>query len=285
MWPGIKSPGVSNYVIHGGFFPNGLKGALSSLLLVLYAYAGEQVIGPAAGDTINPRKTIPQAVKLINAILIVLYIGAITTLVGLVHWYQVPLNGSGFIFLFDNLGVPAMTHIMSAVILSAILSAMNSNMYGVPRMLKSLAERHDAPRFLAKIKQGGMPITAVLISSAFLLIVVGISYLLPQNIFVYIASASGVTLLLNWMVIALTYIRFRQCKKAKHVNQENQSEQPFGFPCIATAAIIFLLMALATSAISSNQLVGLVVGISLMLLLAMFHFFMTMRSHLRGSKN
>ncbi|HEY8891371.1 MAG TPA: amino acid permease [Clostridium sp.] len=282
IWPGIKSPGVSNYVIHGGFFPHGLKGAFSSLLLVLYAYAGEQVIGPAAGDTRNPQKTIPQAVRLINFILIILYIGAITTLVGLVHWYQVPLNGSGFIFLFDNLGVPAMTHIMSAVILSAILSAMNSNMYGVPRMLKSLAERHDAPAFMAKIKQGGMPITAVLISSTFLLIVVGISYLLPQNIFVYIASASGVTILLNWLVIALTYVRFRRYSKTK---QGNQSEQSFGFPYAAATAIVLLLMALATSAMSSNQLVGLVVGISLVLLLTLFHFFLARRSRLRGSKN
>jgi len=282
MWPGIKSPGVSNYVIHGGFFPHGLKGALSSLLLVLYAYAGEQVIGPASGDTRNPKKTIPRAVRLINIILIILYIGAITALVGLVHWYQVPLNGSGFILLYNNLGMPAMTHIMSAVILSAILSAMNSNMYGVPRMLKSLADRHDAPAFMAKIKQGGMPITAVFISSTFLLIVVGISYLLPQNIFVYIASASGVTLLLNWLVIALTYIRFRRCRKIK---QGTQSEQSFGFPYTAITAIVLLLIALATSAMSSNQLVGLMVGISLVILLAMFHFFLKRRSHLRGSKN
>ena len=139
MWSGLKSPGIANYVTPGGFFPHGLKGTLSSLLLVLYTYGGEQAIGPATGDTRDPQKTIPQAVRLINVILAILYLGAITTLVGLVPWNQVPLNGSGFVFLIGNLGVPAMTTIMSAVILSAILSAMNSNMYGVPRMLKSLA--------------------------------------------------------------------------------------------------------------------------------------------------
>jgi len=157
VWPGIKSPGLSNYVTNGGFFPNGIKGAFSSLLLVLYAFGGEQVIGPATGDTCEPQKTIPRAVKLINIILAILYIGAITTLVGLVPWYQVPLNGSRFVFLFDKLGIPEMTAIMSAVILSAILSAMNSNMYGVPRMLKSLAERHDAPAFWRKASEEVCP--------------------------------------------------------------------------------------------------------------------------------
>ena len=127
-----------------------------------------------------------------------------------------------------------------------------------------------------------MPIAAVLISSSFLLIIVGISYILPQNIFVYIASASGVTLLLNWLVIALTYARFRRSRKT---NQKNQSEQFNGFPYTAIMAIVLLLMTLATSALSPNQLVGLLIGISLVLLLAMFYFFLTRRSRIRDSKN
>jgi len=282
MWSGIKSPGVANYVTHGGFFPHGLKGALSSLLLVLYAYAGEQVIGPATGDTRDPQKTIPRAVRLINVILAILYLGAITTLVGLIPWYKVPLNGSGFVFLFGNLGLPAMTSIMSAIILSAILSAMNSNMYGAPRMLKSLAERHDAPAFLAKSKPEGVPIAAIVMSSTCLLIVVFISYLLPENIFVYIASASGVTLLLNWLIIALTYVRFRRHRKTDLGSKSNRSAS---FPYAATSAIVLLLVALATSALSSNQLVGLVVGVSLVLMLAVFYFFLARRSRLRDSTN
>lgn len=271
-WPGVKSPGVANYIIHGGFFPFGYKGVLSSLLLVVYTYAGEQVIGPATGDTRDPEKTIPRAVRLINIILFILYLGAVTTLVGLIPWYQVPQNGSGFVFLIGKLGMPAMTGIINAAILSAILSAMNSNMYGAPRMLKSLAERHDAPAFLAKSKQEGVPLAAVLISCACLLIVVGISYLLPQKIFVYIASASGVTLLLNWLVIAFTHLRFRRRSKS---HQGNQKARQVGFPYTTATAIALLLVALATSALSSNQLVGLVIGLCIVLLLAVFYFFMT----------
>ena len=263
MWSGIKSPGLTNYITPGGFFPHGLKGALSSLLLVLYTYAGEQVIGPAAGDTQDPSRTIPRAVRLINVILAVLYFGAITTLVGLIPWYKVPLNGSGFVLLFSSLGVPAMTTIINAVILSAILSAMDSNMYGVPRMLKSLADRSDAPHFLTKSNKKGVPMPAVLISGTCLLAVVAISYFLPQNILVYTASASGVTVLFNWLIIALTYWRFRRSS---------------GFSIAAVTAIILMLVVLATSALSSNQLVGLVIGVFLVLMFAVFYFFLTIHA-------
>lgn len=277
LWPGLKSPGLSNYVGQGGFFPNGWKGLLSSLLLVLYTYAGEQVIGPATGETQDPAKTVPKAVTIINVTLVVLYLGAIITLVGIIPWSQVPQNSSGFIPLFRQLGLGAMTSVINAVIFIAILSAMNSNMYGVPRMLQSLAKRHDAPDFLTRNDRRGVPVTAVLISSVFLLIVVGISYLLPQKIFAYIASASGVTLILNWIIIGITYWRFRQ--QTKKNQQEGQLRYP-GFPYTTITALVLLLVALSTSALSQNQLVGLIVGFVILLLFAGLYFLLIKRQHL-----
>lgn len=271
LWSTIKSPALSNYLSPSAFFPHGFKGMMSSLLLVIYTYAGEQVIGPATGDTRDPQVTIPRAVRLINLLLVILYIGSITALVSLVPWNKVPLNGSGFVFLFSKIGLNSMTTVMNAVILSAVLSAMNSNMYGGPRMLKSLAERHDAPAFLAQCKPKGVPKAAILLTSACLLVVVGISYLLPQNILAYTASTSGVTLLLNWLVIAFTYIKFRKHKQSPKPN--TQSKRSFAFSFAPSLTIVLLLIALASSALSTNQLVGLAAGITLVFLLTMFYFF------------
>ncbi|MGC7873367.1 amino acid permease [Desulfosporosinus sp. SYSU MS00001] len=262
LWPGLKSPGISNYFNHEGFFPHGLSGFFSSLLLVVYTYAGEQVIGPAAGETQDPVKTVPEAVKIINVALIVLYLGSITTLVGILPWNRVPLNGSGFVPLFGQLGLISISSIMNAVILSAILSAMNSNMYGVPRMLKSLAERHDAPAFLNKEDKRGVPVSAVMLSSAFLLCVVGISYLLPQQILVYIASSAGVALITNWLIIAATHYRFRRRMNGKTI-----------------IAAVLLLVVLSTSAMNGNQLVGLMVGIIILMLLACLYFLSARQQH------
>jgi len=110
---------------------------------------------------------------------------------------------------------------------------------------------------------------AMLMSSIFLLIVVGISYLLSKTIFVYPASASGVTLLINWIIIAVTHLRFRK----KH--QENFGAgklRYLGFPYITITAIVLLLVVLCTSALSMNQLVGLAAGIIILLLLAGLYF-------------
>ncbi|WP_407311463.1 amino acid permease [Desulfosporosinus sp. SB140] len=262
FWPELKSPGIVNYLGYGGFFPHGSSGFFSSLLLVLFTYAGEQVIGSAAAETQDPVKTVPKAVNVINVTLVFVYLGAITTLVGIVPWNQIPQNGSSFVPLLRQLGLSGISSIMNAVILSAILSAMNSNMYGVPRMLKSLAERHDAPVFLAGENRRGVPVAAVLISSAFLLIVAGISYLLPQEIFTYIAGSAGVALILNWLIIAVTYYCFR--KQVKSNSDVRLLKSP-GFPYSTIIAIILLSVVLATSVLGKNQIVGLVVGTITML--------------------
>ncbi len=269
LWPGLRSPGLTNYIGHGGFFPHGWQGVLPSLLLVLYTYAGEQVIGPATGETKSPVTTVPKAVIIINFTLVILYLGSMTTLVGIIPWNQIPQNASGFVLVFKRLGMGAITGVINAVILSAILSAMNSNMYGVPRMLKSLAKRHEAPSRLAKDDRRGVPVAAVLTSGAFLLFVVGISYLLPQTIFVYVASASGITLVLNWILIAVTHMRFRH--RVKSSQNPGQVRYP-GFPYTTITALVLLLVAVATSALSHNQLIGLIAGIAILLLFAGLYY-------------
>lgn len=258
LWPGYKSPGITNYVAQGGLFPNGWRGILTSLLLVMFTYAGGQVIGLAMGDTRDPAKTVPKAVMAINFTLLFLYIGSITMLTGLIPWSTVPQDGSGFVPFFQLLGVPGVAGIMNAVILSAVLSAMNSNMYGVPRMLNSLANRHEAPAFLAKHDRRGIPVAAVLASMAFLLLVAGMSFLLPQQIFVYIASASGVTILLNWLLIAVTHLRFRLHPR---FTQDQKLLRYPGYPYTTYSVIILLLVVLATAALNHDQLVGLIAGL------------------------
>lgn len=275
--PGFSSPGLANYVAHDGFFPHGWEGMLSALLLVMYTYAGGQVIGLAMGDTREPVRTVPKAVMVINFTLLILYPGSISILLGLVPWTDVPQSGSAFIPLFQSLA--GVAGIINAVILSAVLSAMNSNMFGVPRMLNSLAERHEAPAFLARRDRRGVPVAAVLVSAIFLLVVVGLSFLLPQQIFVYIASASGVTILLNWVIIAATHLRFR--RQTEPGQDEKLLRYP-GCPYTNYGIIIILLVTLTTAAFSHDQLVGLIAGLVLLALYACLFYILRcyLKSHI-----
>jgi len=107
-----------------------------------------------------------------------------------------------------------------------------------------------------------VPVPALAVSTIFLLIVVGISYVLPKEVLVYIASTAGVALILNWLFIALAYFRFRQ--RVTLSLSERRVRLP-GFPYVPIAAGIILLIALLTSALNQDQLVGLVAGIIILL--------------------
>ncbi|OAT87078.1 amino acid permease [Desulfotomaculum copahuensis] len=263
FWPGHPSPGLSNYFGHGGFFPTGPHGPLASLLLVMFAYAGVQVIGLAMADTNNPEQTVPRSIPVINTVLPVLYVGAMLVLTGLTDWSAVKTDGIPFIPVIQSLGIPGAAGLINAVILSAVISAMNSNMYGVPRMLNSLSQRRDAPAFLGRPDRRGVPVYAVLVSAVFLLLIAGLAYLLPEQIFVYVASAGGVTSLFNWVITGFTHLRFRS-----HPQRQKDARRLryAGFPYTTWTAIVLLLVVLGTAALSRGQLAGLISGLVLLVL-------------------
>lgn len=259
-WPGFPSPGWHNYLGYGGIFPNGGQGLLAALLLVIYTFAGGQVIGLAMGDTKEPARIVPRAVNTISFGLLFLYLGSIMVLVGLNPWNTIPQNGSVFVPVFQRLGLPGIAGLMNAVILSAVLSAMNSNMFGVPRMLRSLAERREAPAFLDKADRRGVPVPAVIVSAIFLLMIVGLTYFLPEQVFTYLASASGVTILLNWAIITAAHLSFR---RHPGPDKDGRRLRYRGYPYTNYFVLISLVVVLGMSVLNLNQLVGLIAGLGL----------------------
>ena len=241
-----------------GFFPGGFHGTLAALILVMYTYAGVQIIGPSTGDLDKPQTNAPRSLPFIDGTLLILYLAAVAVLIGLVPWSKVAVNGSPFVALFAALHQPVIAGILNAVILSAVISAINSNMYGVPRMLTSLAHRSDAPRFLARHDRRGIPVAAVLASSACLLVVVALSYFFPQNIFIYAASAGGVTAMFGWLIIGATHLAFRHQKKGTLKFRYR------GFPLTTYAALVILLLAVAGAFLTPRQSVGVLAGLLLL---------------------
>jgi len=255
------------------FFTGGWPGTLAALILVMYTYAGVQVIGPSMGDLENPRSNVPRSLPFINGTLLLLYIATTAVLVALVPWSGVAVNGSPFVALFADLRKPVIAGILNAVILSAVISAINSNMYGVPRMLTSLADRADAPRILARLDRRSVPVAAVAASAACLLLVVALAYFFPQNIFIYAASAGGVTSMFGWLIIAATHLAFRRREKG------NLKLRYRGFPYTTLTAAAILLLALAGAFLTRRQAVGMVAGLVLLALYLGAYFILS-----RGGK-
>lgn len=205
-----RPAGVHNLWAHGGFMPTGVWGMLSSLVVVMFAYGGIELIGITAGEAEDPRTTIPRAINQVVWRILIFYVGAMTVVFALVPWTQLDATSSPFVFIFDQVGIPAAAGILNVVVLTAAVSAYNSGLYSNGRMLHSLAERGDAPRVLARLNRSGSPWVGVLGSSAVTgLAVIGV-FLAPDQVFATLVPVALMAGIFNWSMILITQILFRR---------------------------------------------------------------------------
>lgn len=234
---GGQPVGISNLWTHGGFFPQGLYGVVMSLVLVMFSFGGVELVGITAGEAENPEKTIPQAINQVVWRILLFYVGAMTVILAIFPWNEIETTGSPFVQIFSHVGIPAAAHLLNFVVLTAALSAYNSALYSNGRMLYSLAKQGNAPKFLGKLNTAGAPINATLVSSAFTLIVVLISYLNPEKVFLYFMALATISIVINWSAILIVQLKFRK--------QKQQTKEPILFkmplyPLASYLALAFL---------------------------------------------
>ena len=152
------APGLGNLVEHGGLFPNGFEGLLASFAVVMFAFGGIETLGITAGEAADPKKVIPKAVNTVPVRVLLFYVLTLGVLMSLFPWDEIGSNGSPFVQIFSSLGVPAAPHILNAVVITAALSAVNSDIFGAGRILFGLARQGHAP---AELRQSLPPRGAV----------------------------------------------------------------------------------------------------------------------------
>ncbi|MDG4865702.1 amino acid permease, partial [Streptomyces sp. T-3] len=160
--PGTPSPGAAHLTGHGGFAPHGTGGILAALLAVIFAFGGMEVIAMAAAESADPAGAVSRAVRSAIWRIALFYIGSVAVLAALLPWTAAEPGKSPYPLVLERLGIPAAGTVTEAVILVALLSALNANLYGTSRMLHSLALRRDAPAALAPVSAKGAPRRAVL---------------------------------------------------------------------------------------------------------------------------
>ncbi|TKA27784.1 hypothetical protein B0A50_04885 [Salinomyces thailandicus] len=213
-----------------GAFNNGFKGLCSVFVTAAFAFAGTELVGLAAAETENPRKSLPSAVKQVFWRISLFYMVALT-LVGLLVPYDNPqlLNGassvdakaSPFVIAIQNAGISGLPSVMNAVILIAVLSVGNSSIYGSSRTLAALADQNQAPKILGYIDRKGRPIVSIGIASAlgFLAFFAGSKQ--RTDAFNWMLALSGLSSIFTWGSICLCHIRFRSgWKKQGHTLDE-----------------------------------------------------------------
>lgn len=215
---GPVTPGISLWADNGGFLPQGVLAAALVMQAVIFAYAAVELVGIAAGETANPRRTIPKAINTVIVRMLVFYVGSVLLLALLLPYTAYSATESPFVTFFASIGDGHFGQIaggiMNFVVLTAAMSSLNAGLYSTGRILRSMADAGSAPRFTARMSKSGVPYGGILLTAAFTLIGVVINMVLPEEAFNIVLNATSLTVVSTWGTIVLCQIKYRQAVKA-----------------------------------------------------------------------
>ncbi|MFG3283975.1 amino acid permease [Streptomyces sp. NPDC048111] len=244
--PDTSAPGLTNLTGQGGFMPNGSEGLIVGLLASVFAYGGLETVTIAAAESEHPVEGVAKAVRTAMWRIAIFYVGSMAVVVTLLPWTAKDIATKGpYVATLDQLGIPAAGQIMNIVVLVALLSAMNANIYGASRMAGSLVSRGQGPKVLGKVS-GGVPRVAVLTSSAFGFVCVLLSYWRPDDIFQWLLNTIGAIILVVWFFIAASQLLLR--RRIEREAPEKLVVKMWLYPwltwlALLGMAVVFVLMA------------------------------------------
>lgn len=250
--PGRGAVGAGELIIEP-LMPGGIGGIAGSMLIVVFAYAGFEIIGLAASEAENPTETIPKAINYTVICLVGLYILSIIALLPLIPTAELSENMSPMVAALNRWGVMWVGSIINVVLVTAILSASLASMFGIARMLRSLADEGHAPSWLKDKKD--VPHKAILFSGISMLLGLGFGLLFPR-IYLFLISASGFSLLFTYAVIMATHIRFR---KRNGCPPDGKCQMP-GYPYMSWIGLISMIVIIFSMPLISDQSSGLIIG-------------------------
>ncbi|WP_328560483.1 amino acid permease [Streptomyces coelicoflavus] len=243
--PGVDSEqaGLGNLTEHGGFLPNGPGAILTGVLLVVFSFMGSEIPTLAAGESEDPQRAVTKATNSIIWRIAVFYLGSIFVVVTLLPWDSQSIVDQGsYVAALGSLGIPNAGQIMNFIVLTSVLSCLNSGLYTASRMAFSLGERGDAPRAFARTTRRGVPQTAILSSVVFGFVAVFFNYKFPDTVFLFLLNSSGAVALFVWLAICFSQLRLRKIIQAEA--PEKLVVRMWLYPYLtwaAAAVIVFVL--------------------------------------------
>ncbi|MBT0625146.1 amino acid permease [Pseudomonas fluorescens] len=253
-----QASGISNLWAHGGFMPNGVGGLIASFAVVMFAFGGIEIIGITAGEAKDPQRVIPKAINAVPLRILLFYVLTLFVLMAIYPWPQIGSQGSPFVQIFSNLGIGSAATVLNIVVISAAVSAINSDIFGAGRMMYGLAQQGQAPKGFAQLSKQGVPWMTVVVMGAALLGGVVLNYLIPENVFLVIASIATFATVWVWLMILFTQVAMRRSMTREQV-AELKFPVPF-WPYAPAAAIVFMLFVFGVLGYFPDTQAALLVG-------------------------
>jgi GABA permease len=245
LWPGGSSPGLTNLYAEGGFFPNGPLAMFSGVATVIFAFVGAEIVTIAAAESDEPGRNVARATNAVIYRVLLFYVISVFFVAAIVPWntgFTEDVLKSPFTLAFGEMGIPYAPLIMNLVVLTAVLSVLNSSLYTTSRMLFALTRHNDAPGFLTNTTRRGVPIWAILAGTFFAYVSVAIFYFFPEEIFTWLINASGAIALFVYLLIAVSELVMR--RRLERDNPELLQLKMWFYPWLTYLSIFGILAVL-----------------------------------------
>src|SRR5919107_268093 len=242
--------GLSNLYTEGGFFPNGGLVMFSGVATVIFAFVGAEIVTIAAAESSEPERGIARATNQVIYRVLLFYVVSVFFLAAVVPW-NTPFTGdvlkSPFTIAFQRMGIPFAPDIMNFVVLTAVLSVLNSSLYTTSRMLFALTRHSDAPGFFTDTTRRGVPMWAILAGTSFAYISVVIYYFFPEDIFTWLINASGAIALFVYLLIAISELVMR--RRLEREEPERLQLKMWFYPWLTYLSIVGIVAVLIGMAV------------------------------------
>ncbi len=239
--------GFSVITDNGGFLPNGILPAFVIIQGVIFAYASIELIGTTAGETEDPRKIMPRAIRTVVVRLLVFYVGSVVLLSLLLPYSAYKAGESPFVTFFGAIGIQGADIIMNLVVLTAVLSSLNAGLYSTGRILHSMAVSGSAPAALAKMNKAGVPYGGIAVTAAVTAIGIVLNAIVPAMAFEIALNLAALGIISAWAVIVLCQLKLWHL--AKHGKMQRPEFAMFGAPYTGIITLVFLASVLVLMAL------------------------------------
>ena len=249
---------LENFAYKKAPFVGGIPTVLSVFVVAGFSFQGTELIGITAGETENPEKSLPKAIKQVFWRILLFYILSIFVISCLIPYTSPNLLGSSasditispFTLVFRRAGLASAASVMNAVILTSVLSAANSGMYASTRMLFALGISGDAPKMFSRVNDRGIPVFALL-GTTFVGLLTFLASIFGTRIYTFLVNSSGLSGFIAWIGIAIAHYRFRRAFIAQGHDLSELKYHAKWFPFGPLLALVLCILVMVGQDIKS----------------------------------
>ncbi len=213
-WTSPTGATFGNLTSHGGFMPYGAVSVLAGAVTVFFQLTGAEIITVAAVESAEPARAVAQLTSSVIVRILTFYVGSIFFIVAVVPWNTVRIGESPFTLALVHMHYGWAGAAMDVIILTAVLSCLNSAFYVCSRVLFVLAAHGDAPQALIQLNRRKVPVKSVLLCALAGVIGILAAVTAPQRVFAFLVDASGALMVFVYMIVAFAQLRLRRKREA-----------------------------------------------------------------------